>query len=151
VNQFGCKFVVDTNALAQIGKARRASTLFHESAVIVEEVLREAEGFPDIGSLRKYATKTSPETLRWLAEVMMTVDTEDRTLVNLYANKGGADPIVIASALEGQARDSSYLDAPDWIVVTNDKAVRVKAEEFGLLVLDSSEFAAAIDAHDRQW
>lgn len=149
MNEFGYRYVVDTNALAQIGKARRASLLFQESAVIVEEVLREAEGFPDIDSLRKSATRTTPETLRWLVEVMRTVHTQDTTLVNLYANKGGADPLVIASALEGQTRDSSYLDSPEWVVVTNDNAVKMKAEELGLLVLDSSEFAAAIDAHGR--
>jgi hypothetical protein len=78
---------------------------------------------------------------------MLTVSAEDTSLVDLYSNKGGADPLVIASALECQANDSVFLDFPEWVIVTNDRAVKLKAEEYGLRVLDSSEFAAAIDAH----
>lgn len=76
---------------------------------------------------------------------MASVDISDTRLVDLYANLGAADPLVIACALDGQAEDSQYLDAPEWIVVTGDEAVREKSREFGLKVLSSAEFIIIID------
>lgn len=142
---FGQRYVIDTNALIQLGKRRRASTFFLENAVVPEEVLREAEGFPDIGSLRENIHPTTPRVLHWLAKVMSTVPDADTRLIDLYANRGNADPLVVACALEGQEYDNQYLGAPEWIVVTADDAVRAKAEEFGLKVLSNSQFAALID------
>ncbi|KQS98740.1 hypothetical protein ASG23_13430 [Cellulomonas sp. Leaf395] len=77
---------------------------------------------------------------------MATVPADDTALVDLYANRGNADPLVVACALNGQDEDSQYLDAPEWTVVTADNAVRAKAEEFGLRALSNAEFAALIDA-----
>ncbi|MBW9121910.1 hypothetical protein JNB63_17570 [Microbacterium trichothecenolyticum] len=110
------------------------------------EVLREAARLPDIRALRANVYQTTPSVLNWLVRVMATVPPSDRTLVDLYANKGGADPFVIACALDGRDRDSVYLDAPEWIVVTNDDAVRDKAREFTLSVLSIAELADILDA-----
>lgn len=145
MSDFGRRYVIDTNALSQLGTQRRASSFFLESAVIPEEVLHEAQGFPDIESLRENVHPTTPRVLRWLTEILRTVPDDDTALLDLYANLGNADPLVVACALEGQEHDSQYLDPPDWIVVTNDGAVRAKAEEFGLKVLTNSEFADLID------
>lgn len=137
--------MVDTNTLSQLGERRRASGFFLENAVIPEEVLREAEGLPDIGSLRENTHPTTPEVIHWLAKVMATIPDTDTTLVDLYANRGNADPLVVACAMEGQEHDNNYLEAPEWFVVTDDAAVRVKSNEFGLEVLSNSQFAALID------
>jgi len=156
VSGFGQRYVIDTNALSQLGKARRASTFFLEHAVIPEEVMHEAAGFPDIASLRDNVHPTTPRVLHWLAEVLSTVPDDDTRLIDLYANLGSADPLVVACALEGQEYDSQFLLAPEWIIVTGDEAVRAKAEEFGLKVLSNSQFAALVDeagleqdVHDR--
>lgn len=145
---FGERYVIDTNALVQLRRHRRASALFRENAVIPSEVLDEAEGFPDIGPLQANRHPLTARTLEWLCRVMETVPAEDRTLVDLYAGKGSADPLVVATALEGQERDSQYIDAPEWIVVTDDGAVRDKAREFGLRVLSNTEFAEVIDTDE---
>lgn len=145
---FGERYVIDTNALVQLGRRRRASGSFRENAVIPSEVLDEAEGFPDIGALQENRHPLTSRTLEWLRKVMETVPPEDRALVDLYSNKGSADPIVVASALEGQEWDSRYIDAPEWVVVTDDGAVRDKARQFGLRVLSNLEFAAALDASE---
>lgn len=145
---FGQRFVVDTNALSQLGHQRRASSFFLENAVIPEEVLHEASGFPDIESLRENVHPTTHRVLHWLTEVLLTLPDGGTELLDLYANLGNGDPLVVACALEGQEHDSQYLDPPDWIVVTGDGAVRAKAEEFGLIVLSNSEFAALIDEDD---
>lgn len=146
MNGFGQKYVVDTNTLSQIGWARRASDFFRENVVLPEEVLREAADFPDLGVLRNLVHSTTAQMLEWLVRVMATVPEDDTRLVDLYKNKGGADPMLVACALDGQARDSAYLGAPEWVIVTADQAVRHKAEEFGLKALSNAEFATLIDA-----
>jgi hypothetical protein len=149
VSGFGQRYVIDTNALSQLKRHRRASAFFSEHAVIPSEVLREASGFPDVSELRQNLYPTTPHVLGWLTKIMETVPADDTKLVDLYANKGGADPLVIACALDGQAADNVYIDTPEWVVVTDDDAVRRKAKEFGLMVLSSTEFAAIVDTEER--
>ncbi len=148
MSDFGRRFVVDTNVLVQLRGYRRATAFFRKHAALPTDVLAEAEGFPDIAEMQKLRLPTTARTLTWLIAVMASVPTDDTKLVDLYANKGGADPLVVACALECQELDSQYLDAPEWIVVTSDDAVRHRAEVFGLRVLSSAEFAAIIDASE---
>lgn len=145
MSEFGQRFVIDTNALSQLGRKRRASEFFLEQSVIPEEVLFEATGFPDIAVLRDNMHPTTPRLLYWLAQIMATVPSDDTRIVDLYANQGNADPLVVACALEGQEHDNQSLLSPDWLVVTADDAVRLRAQEFGLTVLSNSEFAKLID------
>ena len=142
---YGQRYVLDTNTLSQIGRRRRDSDFFMVNVVIPEEVLREASEFPDVGSLRSLLYPTTAGVLEWLVQVMATVPVDDTRLVDLYRDKGGADPLLVACALDGQATDSVYLDAPEWVVVTADDAARRKAKEFGLTTLSNTEFAALID------
>jgi len=43
-------------------------------------------------------------------------------------------------------KESAYLSAPEWAIVTADDAVRRNAEEFGLTSMNNVDFAVAIDA-----
>lgn len=149
MNDFGTRYVVDTNSLSQLGRHRRSSSFFVEHARIPSEVLHEADGFPDIARLRQNEYPTTAAVLRCLVTVMATVPVDDTSLVDLYANHGNADPFVVACALDGQEQDSQYLDAPEWVIVTADNAVRAKANEFGLGVLTNAEFAVLVDAAER--
>jgi hypothetical protein len=144
----GATYVVDTNTLSQLGKMRRTSRFFLEHARVPSEVLHEAAQFPDIEALRAIEVPTSAEALRKLLEVMATIPTDDTSLVDLYANHGGADPLIIACALQGRDQELQYLDPHEWCVVSGDKAVRAKANEFGLRSLTNTEFSALIDTAD---
>lgn len=148
MNAFGTRYVVDTNVLSQMGRHRRASDFFGENAVIPDEVLHEAREFPDSMALRANAFATTSRVLELLVRVMATVPSDDRSLVDLYKNLGGADPLVVACALAGREADNQYLDAPDWVVVTGDAAVAAKAREFDLEVVNAAAFAALIDESD---
>jgi hypothetical protein len=55
-------------------------------------------------------------------------------------NKGTADPLLIACALAEQQNSSDMLIASEWRIVTDDGAVRRKAEEFGVAWTSSVEF-----------
>ena len=148
MSAFGYRYVVDTNALSQIGKRRRSTRYFREHSEIPSEVLHEAQGFPDSDVLGSLLYPTTGRVLSWLSKILVTVPADDTTLLDLYANHGSADPFVVACALDGATHDSQYLDAPEWLVVTNDEAVRAKAEEFGIRAITSAEFADVIDASE---
>lgn len=80
-----------------------------------------------------------------LIDVMASVPIGETSFVDLYANLGNADPLVVASALDGQPGEEERLFGPTWIVVSGDKAVQAKAEEFGLSVLTNLEFKDILD------
>ncbi|WP_077487835.1 hypothetical protein [Sinomonas mesophila] len=144
---YGNVYVIDNNALSFLGREHRASDYFTAHCRIPSEVLHEAEGFPDFEELKRLEYPTTPSVLARLIEVMARVPVGDTKLVNLYANLGNADPLVIATAVDGQRRDAAALFSPTWTVVSGDKAVQAKAGEFGLPVKTNQEFLAVLEAH----
>ncbi len=113
--------------------------------MIPSEVLHEANGFPDVEALRQIEYSTTPSVLRWLMTVMATVPPDDTDLINLYLNQGGADPLMVACALDARDRETQHLDPLEWAIVTGDKAVRAKADQFKVRVLTYAQFADLID------
>ena len=78
--------------------------------------------------------------LNRLIEVMADAQVGDTSLVDLYANKGTADPVMIAFTLEARDFERNTLLPDTWVIVTDDKAVTAAAGCFGLDVISSSEF-----------
>lgn len=145
MTMFGTVYVVDTNTLVQLRASGRASVYFVEHVRIPAAVLYEARDFPDHNALSKLCYATTSGVLRQLARVMASVEPGDVRLVDLYKNQGGADPLVVACALDGKDGDSQRLGGAEWIVVTNDEAVRALARKFELKVLSNAEFGSRID------
>ncbi|SCQ62658.1 Hypothetical protein PFR_JS9-2_1490 [Propionibacterium freudenreichii] len=139
------RYLVDTNALSKIGRRRRAAQYFHDRAMLPSEVLHEAESSPDIQRLRQLEFKTTPGVLQALLEVMKTVPADDSSLINLYKNQGGADPILVACALVARDDAGKYLFGDEWAIVTEDQAVCALAAEFGVPVVAPGEFEQRID------
>jgi hypothetical protein len=146
MSAFGVAYVIDNNTLNQLSRSQMTSGFFRENAHIPSEVLYEARESSSIADVQQNEYQTTPSVLSQLIRVLSTVSATDTKLVDLYANQGNADPLVVACALDGRSQDSELLIAPEWVVVTGDKALRSKAEEFGLRVLTNAEFAALIDA-----
>ncbi|QYF74875.1 hypothetical protein [Cryobacterium sp. PAMC25264] len=134
-------FLIDNNALSHLTRAQRDSQFFLQCCRIPTEVIHEAKGHPDWESFKAFEYPTTGKVLSALREVMASVPTDDRTLVDLYANKGGADPVLVACALDGERDNFEHLFGPSWTIVSNDKAVRAKAEEFGIQALTRDQFA----------
>lgn len=141
-------YLVDTNALSKMGAERRRSALVQTRCRLPAEVLHEATGFPDHADLARLEQAMSVETLNLLRCVMETVPNADGSLVNLYHNRGNADPILVASALDliHQSRDTLFEE--DWRIVSDDGAVRRKAAEFNIVILSAAKFMDLIDALD---
>lgn len=141
-----CIYFVDNNALSRLTRKQRSSAFFAQSCRIPTEVLEEASGFPDVDRLRKHEYKTGVPVLKRLIEVMQTVPTGDIRLLDLYANKGRADPIIVACALDARDNEMDTLLPRPCVVVTHDAGVRDKAVEFGFAVETSEHLAARIEA-----
>lgn len=133
-------FLLDNNVLSHLTLAQRGSSFFNISCRLPTEVLFEALGYPDIEVLRKVEYPTTVGVLAMLAKVMSSLPVRDIGLVDLYANKGAGDPMLIACALEGQLISESQLIGYQWVVVSNDKAVRQRAVELFVKVMTRDEF-----------
>jgi hypothetical protein len=139
------KYVIDNNALSHLTRHQRASDFFRERCYIPSEVLHEARYFPDIESFKANEYPTTARVLGILIEVMATVPTADTKLVDLYANRGNADPLVVACAVDGKRESDAVLFGSTWVVVSKDKAVQAKASEFGIDVMTNDEFVFILE------
>lgn len=138
-------YLPDTNALAKLSKVQRSSTFFKMRCRLPSEVLYEARGFPDYKSLVAQKYPTTPSVLRQLMRVMDSVAAQDTKLVDLYANLGNADPLIIACALDAIRENEDKLFGPTWIIVSNDSAVSTKAAEFAVETMTSADFQTVIE------
>ena len=140
------RYLVDTNALSEIGRTRRTTKFFREHAALPTEVLHEAENSPDIQQLRRQEYATTPAVLRLLVRIMKTIPVNDSQLIDLYKNQGGADPLVVACALDAKEYNNQLLYSEEWVIVTGDKAVRALATKFDIPAISTKEFKGQIDA-----
>lgn len=137
-------YLVDNNALAKLTMSQRASKFFRQRCRLPSEVIYEARGFPDFRDLETLEYHTTARVLKALTLVLATVSAGDTKLVNLYANQGNADPLLIACAIDGQWANEEALFGPLWVIVSDDKAVRNKSLEFGIGVRSSTEFSSLL-------
>jgi hypothetical protein len=140
------RYLIDTNVLGKLSVSQRAGRTFRSPCRIPAEALVEASGYPDFEQLRALVIPVTAQVLEQLRHVMGTVPPSDSQLVDLFKNKGNADPLLIASALVGKQSAEDWLFPEDWLIVTDDKAVTRKAIEFGVHVLSSEEFLAELDS-----
>ncbi|GAA1463544.1 PIN domain-containing protein [Williamsia maris] len=139
------QYLIDNNVLIKMSTRQRASEFFVSSCHVPSEVLYEARGFPDYEVLLEREYRTTPGVLRQLVSVMATVSVGDTSLVDLFANRGNADPIIVACALDAQHQNEGLLFGPNWVVVSDDDAVRTKADLFGISLKTSAELKAIIE------
>ncbi|WP_411815817.1 hypothetical protein [Gordonia sp. SND2] len=140
------QYLVDNNVLTKLTVQDRASAFFTARCHIPTEVLYEARDYPDYSTLAKREYRTTPSVLRHLVDVLKTVPSNDTKLLNLYANQGNADPLIIACALDGKSRNDGQLFGPTWIVVSDDGAVQSNAVKLGVPLMTSVEFRALFDS-----
>jgi hypothetical protein len=139
----GTKYLIDNNALGPLGEKRKKSAFFAEHCRVPEEVAYESRRAKHAKLLEPLTIAMTPAVLVQLAEVMRTVPVGDDQLVDLYNNKGAADPIIVAMAC---VLDNEDLFADNWVIVTEDKAVLAKAKEFSVDTESPAGLAKIIDA-----
>lgn len=138
------RYLIDNNALSRLSNHQRASTFFRRQCRVPSEIVYEARGYTDPGELKDVEYPTTSNLLETLREVMSTIPLGDVELVDLYANKGAADPLVVACAIHATRKNAQLLFGPTWIIVSDDKAVRSKAAEFAIETQSSDDFVALV-------
>jgi hypothetical protein len=133
-------YLLDNNALSHLTRLQRNSVFFFERCRLPSEILYEAEGYPDAEAFKRIEYPITAQVLTLLGKVMATVPDENTALIDLYANKGAADPLLIACALDGMLESDKLLFGPIWIIVSNDKAVRATASRVSVRSMTREEF-----------
>lgn len=141
----GRRYLIDNNALSRLTSDQRCGEFFRHCCRVPSDVLHEARGYAE-DALAEFEYLVTPGVLARLIEVMATVQPGDTRLVNLYANKGAADPVIVACALEARAAEERTLLPDTWIIVTDDHAATETAHHFGVKTLTSREFQALLPA-----
>jgi hypothetical protein len=139
------KYLVDNNALKDLGAARRKAKYFREHCCVSADVLYEARFSRDHAALSTLQVDMNAAALEFVRKIMATVPVGDTSLIDLYGNRGAADPGLIALALEAHDREQATLFPDTWIIVTNDKAVLGAAQDFGIETMTPSTLARLID------
>jgi hypothetical protein len=135
-------YLIDDNALGPRGD-RKKLAYFREHCRVPAEVAHESRRARHAELLESLTIEMTPAMLAELAAVMKTVPCGHTKFIDLYNYKGTADPILVAVAVALSTED---LFSDDWMIVTSDKEVRAKAEEFSIGTLTPQELAEAIDA-----
>ncbi len=138
-------YLVDNNVLAKLTGAQLGSRFFRERCRVPDEVVHEA-GPQRAELLEEVRFATTPVVLRVLTRVMAEIIPGDIDLVDLYRNKGGADPFLIACALAGIEDGRDKLFAPDWVLVTEDRGVRKMAERLDVEWQSKAEFVRDLES-----
>jgi hypothetical protein len=139
-------YLIDNNALLTLKRERVKSDYFLRYCRVTTDVLREGREHPDLPLLAKNEYDLTPAVLEQVRTVMKTVVVGDTSLVDLYGNKGTADPGLIASARDAIAADEGRMFPDTWVIVTNDRAVMATARKHGISTMEPSDLAALIDA-----
>lgn len=139
------KYLVDNNALIAIGTTRWRTAFFRQQCLITEDVAHEAR-YRARSLPTDVIVPVTPAILGQVPRIMRTVVPGDTRLLDLYGNKGAADPVLVATAFVLQSQESQSLVGDTLVVVTRDDAVTEKAKEFGIETALPDELAALIDA-----
>jgi hypothetical protein len=139
------RYLVDNNALISIGTRRWKSAFFREHCRVTEDVAHEAR-YRARSLPADLVVPVTPAILRQVPLIMNSVVPGDTRLLDLYGNKGAADPVLVATAVVLQEEESDSLVGDTLVIVTRDDAVNDKSKDFGIETISPDELAALIDA-----
>ena len=139
------RYLIDNNVLNALRRDQIHSEFFRDYCRVTTDVLWEAREHAEQAALARLSRPHTPGFLMRVRDVMQTLEAGDTRLIDLYGNKGAADPGLIASILEAADDDANKLLFDSWILVTNDQAVAGKAAEFAVAVITPTELAKLVD------
>ena len=137
-------YMLDTNALSRLTRAERASRFVRGRCGITDDVLWESRDLADAAQLKTLVQPMTTHALRVIQKIMSEVPVGDLKLINLYSNKGAADPGLVACALAATTCSNDTLFRKEWTVVTDDAEVRTTAERFDVAWVSSSDFVVTL-------
>lgn len=133
-------YVIDNNVLSKLSARQRASPFVRTRCRIPEEVLHEAEGMPDHEALSKLNYPVTTGVLELVRTVMTKLEPGNYKLIDLYKNKGNADPLLVATALDAMGPTADTLMPDTWKIITDDQGLKAMARLFSVETLSTKEF-----------
>lgn len=141
-------FMLDNNVLVALTKSELNSEIVKSRCRVPAAVVAEAAGWHGPELLVSITYDYSESVFGLVSEVMQTIHTSNKRLVNYSRNKGTADPFVIASALDATEQSQEKLVQEEWHVVSEDNEVRRVAALNGLSSLRKNAFLSLIRSTD---
>jgi hypothetical protein len=139
-------FLVDNNALIALKRKRVRTAFFADHCRVTSDVLHEAAEHRERRVLAGNVEPVTPAVLEHIRDLMAGVEVGDISLVDLYGNKGAADPGLVATVLAAMAAQDGYLFPDIWVIVTADNAVLELADRYQIPTMTPADLAALIDA-----
>ena len=133
------KYILDNNVLSQMTSDQRNGVFVRDHRHIPSDVMYEARGYLE-EALQTLEYSTSINVLKHIRDVMAFLPVTDTDLVDLYSNKGMADPAIIACALDAIERESDTLFKSTWVIVSEDTAINRTANLLGVEAISTVEF-----------
>lgn len=144
------RYLVDNNALVAIGTRRWKTAFFRERCLVTADVAHEARYRLRSLPADVVIVPVTPAILGQVTLIMKAAVPGDTRLLDLYGNKGAADPILVATAAVLQAEESQSLIGDTVVIATRDAAVSETAKEFGIETVSPDALASLIDAAEKQ-
>jgi hypothetical protein len=141
-------YLIDHNVVVRVGTKRAISEFVRDHCRAPAEVVYEGRDAAYTEVLRAIEYPVSAGVLRKLVDVMATVEPGRFDLVDLYKNQGNADPLLVATVLDAREKEAETLFANEWVIATEDNAVRDLAERFRVPPIGADDLATLIDAAD---
>ena len=138
-------YLVDNNALLALKGERIRSEFFRLFCRVTSDVLAEAGTHPDRARLEDCVLERSPAMLESVRDVMKLETPGAADLIDLYKNKGAADPGLLAAILVEQSASVGTFFADEWVLVTSDAAVIDRAGKLGIISIAPRELSARMD------
>lgn len=143
-------YLVDNNALTALTASRIRTDFFADRCRVTEDVLWEARDHPAAATLNACTISRTTTSIALIRDIMRVADLSDGGLIDLYRNKGSADPGLIATIIGEQQKDDGLFFRDSWILVTRDRAVTQLARRFEVAVVTPEVLSSAIDDFARE-
>ncbi len=138
-------YLLDNNVVVRIGTTRVMSSFVRDHCRVPSEVVYEGRDARYTAALRAIEYPVSTAVLRRLVEVMATVEPGHFGLVDHYKNQGNADPLLVATVLDAREVEAETLFANEWVIATEDHAVRDLANRFGVPTIGAPTLIEMVD------
>lgn len=139
------RYLLDNDTLSRMSSEQRQSSFVRKFCTAPTAVLDEASGYIEPSVREAIEEPVTVIMLDSLRRVMASLPPGDRTLVDLYGNKGTGDAMLLAVALTKKDAADQELFGDTWIIATGDKGLTAKATELGILTCTDGDFIAMVN------
>lgn len=137
------RYLIDTVTLSKLDSEQLQSDFVQKNCKIPGEIIHEFQNNPNINLVRHLEVEIDLATLDFLVNVMEKVTPQSK-IIDLYNSEGNGDVILIATALKLKDDYSGQLFPIEWVIVTDDVALRDEAKNNTIGAISTEDFKRLI-------